>query len=167
MVLRRSARKKIMGRLKEISDEVFIKAVKESECIQDVLEKLGYGRASGSMGKFVKKRIENMGINTDHFDTAHRRSSHPRYSLNEILVKDSPYGNIDRLKKRILKEKLLEYKCDKCGNIGEWQGKGLVLQLEHKNGMHNDHRLENLCFLCPNCHSQTVTYSGKNMGRYK
>ena len=53
-----------------------------------------------------------------------------------------------------------------CGNEGFWNGKKLVLQLEHKNGIHNDHRVENLCFLCPNCHSQTDTYSGKNIGKY-
>jgi hypothetical protein len=35
--------------------------------------------------------------------------------------------------------------------------------LEHVNGINNDHSLENLCFLCPNCHSQTSTYCGKNV----
>ena len=30
------------------------------------------------------------------------------------------------------------------------------------NGKNNDHRIENLRFLCPNCHSQTATYAGKN-----
>lgn len=155
-----------MGRLQKISDEDFTKAVKESKCVQEVLDKLGYGRSSGSMGKFISKRIEALNIDTSHFDVAHKRSSHPVYSLQEILVENSCYGNIDRLKKRILKANLLEYKCEKCGNIGEWQGEKLSLQLEHKNGIHNDHRLNNLCFLCPNCHSQTDTYAGKNRERH-
>lgn len=51
-----------------------------------------------------------------------------------------------------------------CGNIGEWQGQKLVLQLDHINGKNNDHRIENLRFLCPNCHSITETYAGKNKG---
>jgi 5-methylcytosine-specific restriction endonuclease McrA len=66
------------------------------------------------------------------------------------------------LKSRLLKEKLIEYKCVKCGNTGEWQGEPLSLQLDHINGNNKDHRLENLRLLCPNCHSQTKTYSGKN-----
>ena len=43
--------------------------------------------------------------------------------------------------------------------------KKLSLQLDHINGINNDHRIENLRFLCPNCHSQTETYAGKNKGR--
>ena len=39
----------------------------------------------------------------------------------------------------------------------------MVLQLEHINGVHNDNRIEKLCFLCPNCHSQTSTYAGKKL----
>ena len=71
--------------------------------------------------------------------------------------------NIARLKIRLVKEKRLEYKCALCG-ISEWQGQPLSLQLDHINGKHNDHRIENLRFLCPNCHSQTETYAGKNKG---
>lgn len=62
----------------------------------------------------------------------------------------------------ILKNNLLEYKCSECG-ITDWNGKSLGLQLDHINGINNDHRLENLRFLCPNCHSQTPTFCGKNI----
>jgi hypothetical protein len=37
-----------------------------------------------------------------------------------------------------------------------------VLELEHCNGVRNDHRIGNLKFLCPNCHSQTETFRGRN-----
>ncbi len=84
------------------------------------------------------------------------------YTTEEILVENSPYKNIPILKKRLLKEGLLEYKCAICGNTGEWLGQPLTLQLDHINGDHFDHRLENLRLLCPNCHSQTETFSGKN-----
>lgn len=115
----------------------------------------------------VKERIKELGIDTTHFiGRKSKPQPLPRYSLEEILVENSKYENIHWLKNRIINSGLLEYRCAKCGNEGFWNNQPLVLQLEHKNGVHNDHRIENLEFLCPNCHSQTSTYSGRNKGRY-
>lgn len=63
----------------------------------------------------------------------------------------------------ILREGLLEAKCyeEGCG-LTEWRGKPISLQLDHINGDNFDHRIENLRLLCPNCHSQTETFAGKN-----
>lgn len=69
--------------------------------------------------------------------------------------------NLTRLKKRLVDENILEYKCAICGNTGTWQGKKLTLQLDHINGEHTDNRVENLRFLCPNCHSQTDTFGSR------
>jgi hypothetical protein len=55
-------------------------------------------------------------------------------------------------------------KCAECG-ITEWNGKAIILELEHKDGNSDNNTPENLCFLCPNCHSQTSTYKGKNKGK--
>jgi 5-methylcytosine-specific restriction endonuclease McrA len=82
--------------------------------------------------------------------------------LEEILVENSTYTNRTALKTRLLKEGLITYECAICKNKGEWNGNPLTLQLDHINGINNDHRLENLRFLCPNCHSQTNTFSGRN-----
>lgn len=82
-------------------------------------------------------------------------------SYEDIFVENSSVRR-NVVKRRILRDNLIEYKCRKCGNTGEWMGEEVVLHLEHKNGINNDHRLENLEFLCPNCHSQTSTYAGKN-----
>jgi hypothetical protein len=38
----------------------------------------------------------------------------------------------------------------------------VTLQLEHRNGISSDNRIENLELLCPICHSQTDTYAGRN-----
>jgi hypothetical protein len=62
---------------------------------------------------------------------------------------------------------LIPYKCRDCNNEGNWNNKKLSLHLEHINGNWDDNRLENLCFLCPNCHSQTPTYCGNKNKKLK
>jgi predicted nucleic acid-binding Zn ribbon protein len=56
------------------------------------------------------------------------------------------------------------YKCS-CCNISEWKGKSIVLEIDHIDGNSENNRPENLRFICPNCHSQTDTYKGKNVGK--
>lgn len=69
--------------------------------------------------------------------------------------------NRTHIKLRLLKDGLLENRCQSCG-LSEWRGQPLSMHLDHINGVRNDNRLENLRMLCPNCHSQTPTYSGRN-----
>lgn len=65
------------------------------------------------------------------------------------------------LKYRLVQEGYKELKCEECGLGEEWNGKLLVLELDHINGNSKDNRLENLRILCPNCHSQTPTFRGR------
>jgi len=67
----------------------------------------------------------------------------------------------DHLKRRLLAAGLLPRRCERCG-IDEWLGDPLSLQLHHVNGDGRDNRLENLQILCPNCHSQTGSWGGRN-----
>ena len=86
-----------------------------------------------------------------------------KIDLIEILHGKHPTYQTLKLKNRLLKENILENKCSICG-IDEWQGKEISLQLDHIDGDNHNHRLENLRLVCPNCHSQTDTYCGKNKG---
>ena len=61
-----------------------------------------------------------------------------------------------------MKEKNWKNECSNC-HISEWNNKPITFQLDHINGDHCDNRIENLRFLCANCHSQTDTYTGKNI----
>ena len=87
---------------------------------------------------------------------------------NEVMFsEDSIYAN-EVIKQRIVVGNLLNYSCSICG-LDKWQGQTIVLDLDHINGNNRDNRLENLRYLCPNCHSQTDTYKGrnKNTGKIK
>ena len=79
-----------------------------------------------------------------------------------ILNGEYPAFQTFKLKKRLLKENILQNKCDICG-IVEWNGQPLSLELHHKDGVSSNHRLENLQILCPNCHSQTNNFRAKNI----
>ena len=152
-----------ISKVYQVSDEQFIQIVQESNSYSDCLRALGLGTRGGSSTDILKRRIAELNCSTEHFGKQ-LQSATAKYSLEEILVENSSYANISRLKQRLVNEGKMEYKCQKCG-ISEWLGNPLTLQLDHINGVNNDHRLTNLRFLCPNCHSQTDTYAGKNMGR--
>jgi DNA-directed RNA polymerase subunit RPC12/RpoP len=143
--------------------EEFVVAVATSTTILEVLTKLNLSINHGNYVTFHKySRLWN--VDVSHF-VGSRKGLATQWGtesvlLEQVLVENSFYSKI-RLKKRLIKEGLLPYRCAECG-IHEWRDKSLVLQLEHRNGNTFDNRLENLCLLCPNCHSQTNTYAGRN-----
>jgi len=67
----------------------------------------------------------------------------------------------------VTRHNILEYKCEKCGCDGHWQNGIISLEIDHINGDNKDNRIENLHYLCPNCHALTETYRGRNIGRSK
>ncbi len=68
--------------------------------------------------------------------------------------------------KNRIKRYLAETFGDKCSNcnIDSWNGNDIVFELEHKDGDSSNNSKENVCLICPNCHSQTSTYKGRNKG---
>ena len=136
-------------------------AVSKSRSVRDVVRRLGLIVAGGSC-KAIKKAIQKQELSTDHFikfkpkskEDPVRRSPASAFMVGSTATKNT----IKRLLRRHL---LIPYQC-RCGLIDQWEGKKLVLQLEHKNGNTHDNRLENLEWLCANCHSQTSTYAGRN-----
>lgn len=85
-----------------------------------------------------------------------------KMQLASVLVENSSYNRC-HLKKRLIDEGILAEVCDTCGLQARWNGRKLVLHLDHINGINNDNRMSNLRLLCPNCHSQTDTYGGRNL----
>ncbi len=66
------------------------------------------------------------------------------------------------IKRRLIGAGILVNECDDCG-LSEWRGKPISIQIDHRNGVRDDHRIENLRMLCPNCHSQTGTFGARNI----
>jgi hypothetical protein len=82
----------------------------------------------------------------------------------EVFVVDSNYSR-RLVKKRIIEQSLIVYKCDCCGIGPVWNNKPMPLILDHINGVNNDNRLMNLRFVCSNCDTQLPTYKSKNRNK--
>lgn len=136
--------------------------VKESTSYSEVLRKLKLSTNGSTNHRTLKTFFTKHNIDITHFTLkGPKKSYNVIHELEDILVENSTYANMSRLKIRLIREKILEYKCSICG-ITDWNKQPIALQIDHINGIHNDNRLGNLRLLCPNCHSQTSTYAGKN-----
>ncbi len=137
---------------------------KESTSYRQVLEKAGRSQG-GSTSNALKKKIQEFNIDISHFNIKNQ-NDREKYSLEEVFCKNSPVTQ-KMLRGYVTRHNILEYKCEKCGCDGHWQNGIISLEIDHINGDNKDNRIENLHYLCPNCHALTETYRGRNIGRSK
>jgi len=147
------------------SEDELKKAVAESLSYRQVLLKLNIVAAGGNY-QCLKKRIQQLAIDTSHFKGkgwSKNAVIGPQRPISDYLTNKASILSY-KLKKRLLREGYFDYKCYKCLNT-EWNQQPIPLELEHINGNHLDNTLDNLTLLCPNCHAQTSTYRGKNISK--
>lgn len=155
------------NKIYQCTDEQFVSLIKNSSNISEVLFKLGYTTMGNSWGySQVRKRMTDLNIDCSYFKgkaplAEARKAS--TLTAEQLLVKNCKHTR-HQLRSFIIRNNLLTYKCSICGAL-KWNGKTLSLELDHINGINDDNRLENLRFLCPNCHSQTTTYGSRNSQR--
>jgi transposase-like protein len=156
--------------LPEWTDAEVREAFSGARSVAAVMRRLGLDPLSSRGRRQLERRLRDLGLDPRSLpgkrwaqgSSPDRRAS--RRPLDEILVQGSTYGSTTHLKRRVLEAGLLVPRCRQCG-IDTWQGGPLTLHLDHVNGDRCDHRIENLRLLCPNCHSQTPTYCGRNTVR--
>jgi Zn finger protein HypA/HybF involved in hydrogenase expression len=161
-----------MAKLKKLDLEEVKRVVKETSSAAEACRKLGMS-TQGSATRF-RKFLDDKQI--DYSNWTGQLWSKGKTSLDdnrlrktkdtsEIFVENSNASSF-YVRSLLIKHKLKEYKCE-CGITNEWNGKSINLQMDHINGNRKDHRLENLRWLCPNCHSQTDTFCARNGNKQK
>lgn len=148
---------------KKYSLEQVKNAISSSYSICEVLSKLGLKPCGGNYSTF-RNLVAIHSLDVTHFTgQGHSKGKilGPKRPLEEYLNNKHSIQSY-KLKNRLLREGLLERKCSFC-NLSTWLGKEIPLELDHINGINKDNTLTNLRLLCPNCHTLTPTYRGKNI----
>lgn len=142
---------------RKYTDEQLILSVKNNSSLQKVLDDLhligGHTR--------IKQKIIDLKLDVKHWKNFSGTTIRKIQPIQDLLSNNTSIQT-SNLKLRLLKNNLLKYKCAEC-NLSEWRGKVLSLQLDHIDGIRTNNQLGNLRLLCPNCHSQTDTYCGRNV----
>ncbi len=149
----------------KITKENLELAVKQSKSIASVCRILNI-RPVGGNYRTLRSKFKCWNIDISHFTgqgwnvgLVHKPMK--KRPLSEVLVENSDYMNLSKLRIRLINENIKEHRCENC-KLTEWMNKPIPLELNHINGINNDNRIENIELLCPNCHAQTSNYRGKN-----
>ena len=114
------------------------------------------------------KKAYKEGNHSCIFNDEHRKkSTETRLKKAKEKLLSGEYTGSNHYVKKILTDLLkVESKCQKCG-INEWFTQPIPLELDHIDGNSRNNDPDNLRLLCPNCHSLTPTWRGRNINNGK
>ncbi|MFS8201842.1 HNH endonuclease signature motif containing protein [Streptomyces sp. CWNU-52B] len=145
-------------------------AVSASTNMCEVLRRLGL-EVVGGHHTHISRRIKAYGVDTSHFRAPPRPGERGRPRTPEALLVEQTGTHTRRVPSNRLRGAMtalgVPERCARCGTAPVWRGLPLTLEVDHINGDWRDNRIENLRFLCPNCHSTTDSYRGRAKGRAK
>lgn len=157
------------GSRRKYTKELLSDVVARSNSVAEVLRRLDLAQAGGTHAH-ISRTIKAFGIDTSHFGSRpHPNGSEKRrHTSEQILVRLTPGSR--REKPYMLHRALIEigraYTCAECDVGGEWNNRPLRLEIDHIDGDYHNNEAWNLRFLCPNCHTQTDNFSGRDRGKY-
>ena len=151
----------MLARVDNFSKEELEDWVKKSTNFIQLAKNLGYQSLTGNVSKVIKTRLDNYDIDYSHFTII--PSNKEERTFENSFCKDSNASS-SYIRKHFKDDFTTKdnYKCSICGQEPFWNNKELTLTLDHINGVHNDNRLENLRWVCPNCDRQLDTFGSKN-----
>lgn len=141
----------------------YIKLIKESSSYREVCFKANISVTTGNYDT-LKKIVRENNIDISHFKRSYEPIGKKREKiLTEDVINNKAYISASRLKDRLIAEGIKEHRCEnpEC-NLSEWHGSPIPLQLHHIDGNKLNNKIENIMLLCPNCHSLTDNWCGKN-----
>lgn len=145
-----------IAKWKQFTEEEFAQKVKESRSFYELAGKLGYVKSGGGTQETLKKVVQEKNLDTSHFTgMGWKKDTHDYSSFTKNSVKKNGLSTLKAL------IDLRGRQCECCG-ITEWLDQPINLQIHHIDGDHYNNELNNLQLLCPNCHSYTDNYCGKN-----